>query len=410
MKTKLDPFSGELTVVPDKTDIGLSNVPNVDCTNASNITSGVLPLAQVPPAALERLYKYTGAQLIPELMGLTTTDVQNGDTIQIYNVANANHLKMWLVGDDTALSTASSFVEYVAGTTGLTNWIESNASYSSKFSVILTPSSAETNVNVVIKPKGTGGFAMQEADGTTVGGNTRGSYSVDFGMSRGSATNVASGTAAINFSTSGTASGNYSVNCGTNGSATSASAFNGATFGLASGTASVNFGYSGTASGSYSFNSGFGCLATLFGENTHGSGFFTDIGDAQRRELVLRANTTSATPVNLTSDSSAIGAANQLILKNNQSITAQVLVVAKKSGTTSSTAHFKLTVCASRGTTAASTVLHIAPVVETLWNPDGVVIATTVDTTNGAITFTVTTPAGNWHTVADVFAISTIFA
>jgi hypothetical protein len=106
----------------------------------------------------------------------------------------------------------------------------------------------------------------------------------------------------------------------------------------------------------------------------------------------------------------AAGTLNQLALKNNQSITAQVLVVAKKTGTTASTAHFRVTVCASRGTTAASTVLHTAAVVETLWNPDNASIAATADTTNGAITFTVTTPAGNWRTVVDVFAVSTIYA
>jgi hypothetical protein len=122
MLTKLDPFTGLPVLVPDKTDIGLPSVPNVDCTNASNITFGVLPLAQHNPAALERLYKYTGAQLTPELMGLTTTDVQNGDTIQIYNIANANHLRMWIVNTDTALNVASSFTEYTAGTASAVAW------------------------------------------------------------------------------------------------------------------------------------------------------------------------------------------------------------------------------------------------------------------------------------------------
>jgi len=34
-----------------KTDVGLSNVPNIDTTNASNITSGTLPSSVIPPAA-----------------------------------------------------------------------------------------------------------------------------------------------------------------------------------------------------------------------------------------------------------------------------------------------------------------------------------------------------------------------
>ena len=35
-----------------KTEVGLSNVPNVDCTNASNITTGMLPSSVLPPLAI----------------------------------------------------------------------------------------------------------------------------------------------------------------------------------------------------------------------------------------------------------------------------------------------------------------------------------------------------------------------
>jgi len=293
---------------------------------------------------------------------------------------------------------------------GLTNWMESETLYSGKYYTRFIPASTQTNKDAVVSPLGTGGFSLQQPDGTAAGGNARGAKAKDFGLIRSAFAQVASGTGAINLSDYGTSSGNYSFNSATNGVANNAYATNGMAYGIASGIGAVNFCYDGTASGNYSFASGNGVVAICFSEKAHGSGYFTNAGDAQRRELVIRANTTSATPVTLTADGNVIGTQNQLILQNNQSLTVQVLVVAKKSGTTASTSHFRLTVCASRGASAATTVLHTAPVIETLWNPDGAVIAATVDTTNGGITFTVTTPAGNWHTVADVFAISTIFA
>ena len=39
-----------------KADVGLSNVPNVDCTNASNITTGTLPSSVLPPLAIVDTY------------------------------------------------------------------------------------------------------------------------------------------------------------------------------------------------------------------------------------------------------------------------------------------------------------------------------------------------------------------
>ena len=39
-----------------KSDVGLGNVPNVDCTNASNITTGTLPSSVLPPIAISETY------------------------------------------------------------------------------------------------------------------------------------------------------------------------------------------------------------------------------------------------------------------------------------------------------------------------------------------------------------------
>ena len=279
--------------------------------------------------------------------------------------------------------------------TGLTNWTESVTLYSSKYYTRLAVTSAQANVDAVISPKGQGGFSLQQADGTAAGGNARGLYAIDLSLVRDLASQVANGDFSFNSGYSGTASGDYAWNTGR--------------YGVAAGNNSWNCGYLGRAVAAFAVNTGFFGYAFVVGENTHASGAFTEVGDSQRREIVLRASTTNTTPKVLTADADVAGTNNQLNLGNNQSITAQVLVVAKKSGTTASTAHFILKVAATRGTSAATTIVH-SVTTETLPNPDNVVITATADTTLGSVTLTVTTPGGNWYTVADVFAISVINA
>lgn len=113
-------LSGNVTLT--KTDVGLSNVPNTDCTNASNITSGTLPIGVIPAAALERLYLYTGVETSPEAFGLTTAEVQNGDTVKINNGSNSANGQMWIVKDATALTTLSSFEPYTVGAASSVPW------------------------------------------------------------------------------------------------------------------------------------------------------------------------------------------------------------------------------------------------------------------------------------------------
>ena len=56
-----------------KAEVGLSNVPNIDCTNASNITTGILPTSVLPPLAIMDIYPVAS-----EIEQLALT-VQKGD-------------------------------------------------------------------------------------------------------------------------------------------------------------------------------------------------------------------------------------------------------------------------------------------------------------------------------------------
>lgn len=107
-------------------------------------------------------------------------------------VDNADLLPLW---DDTAQETKKITIaqfKILIGAVSLVNWSEGFSSATQATSQ-WTPLNAAANVNAAITPKGTGALVAQIPDGTTAGGNARGSYSVDFQMERTNADQVASG-------------------------------------------------------------------------------------------------------------------------------------------------------------------------------------------------------------------------
>ena len=87
---------------------------DITAVDASKITSGVLDLARLPQAALERLKIVSG---LPEMLALTNFDVQVGDTVQ-----RADTLIMYRVVDEEKLGSMGAFVEYSAGRATAVNW------------------------------------------------------------------------------------------------------------------------------------------------------------------------------------------------------------------------------------------------------------------------------------------------
>ena len=155
---------------------------------------------------------------------------------------------------------------------GLTNFTESNYSYDSKYGVkLLARNDAQTNVDFVVQPKGTGGVLASQPDLPSLGGYNRGANAVDLQTARVINSMVASGTSAVIMGGyANTASGNYSTASGTGNTAlgTSSTAFGqgGNAFGnysfaagidiSASGIASVGLGYKNTATANYTFVAG----------------------------------------------------------------------------------------------------------------------------------------------------------
>jgi hypothetical protein len=124
----------------------------------------------------------------------------------------------------------------------------------------LVAAGGDTNIPLVLQPKGTGALQAQQTDSTATGGNARGANAVDWQTTRGAASQVASG--AVSFIGGGqnnTSSSYGTVVCGgANSSATGANTFVGAGTGLTSSgayAASVGGAFN-TAAGQFNFIGG----------------------------------------------------------------------------------------------------------------------------------------------------------
>lgn len=86
------------------------NVTSLDATKLS----GQVPLASIPPAALERLIVVTDDTA---RLALTNANVQNGDTVKVTATG-----KMYFVKDDSKLNTEDGYEVYTAGAASSVPW------------------------------------------------------------------------------------------------------------------------------------------------------------------------------------------------------------------------------------------------------------------------------------------------
>lgn len=171
----------------------------------------------------------------------------------------------------TLASGLPSWAPAAGGGGGLTNFTESvnNSAPNATVPVVcLRANNAATNVDAAFSPKGTGAIVANVPDSTATGGNKRGIYAVDLGLSRSNANQVAGDYAvvvgnsvrangygvAIGFNALADGSGSYSggVAIGRNAS-TSGDSGGGVAIGYnanSSGGPNVAIGQSSTASGS----------------------------------------------------------------------------------------------------------------------------------------------------------------
>jgi hypothetical protein len=261
---------------------------------------------------------------------------------------------------------------------------------------------AETDIDLVLSPKGYGSLIAQTPNNLTSGGNKRGIYAVDFQLTRSINDQVASGiNSTIAGGVSNRANGNYSTVAGGVGN-DGAGAFT--TIG------GGGYNYAGVQIGTIPGGSN-AWTKNISGQFAYAAGSFTDIysrgplspnnysvGTAQWGVLILRRETTNNTAnLVLTSNgSTGVGATNTTYVYPNMSIAFNGLLIARQYGFSSSltgSASWEFKGAAKKGATD-STIAFIGTPTITLLGADADASTWTaslgINTTNGTVEVRVT--------------------
>jgi len=314
---------------------------------------------------------------------------------------------------------------------GLTNWTEALTTAAPNATIPVTSftslNASYTDIDAVIRPKGTGSVLAAIPDSSATGGNKRGTNSVDLQTSRSANTQVASGTASVIVGGTGnTASGNYSIAGGQGctasginsvalgwnstasgyysmcfgGSNASASAAYSVSFGSAanaSAESAIALGSSAVASGSFSSALGSYASTRSITGKTAISGSNTPFGGATKGTSqiglhVLAKQTTDATTTNLTSDNQTISTTNQVVLANNSAYYFKGSVIANVTNG-GNTKAWTFEGAIKRGLLASSTALVGTVAINVIAADSGAsawTISVTADTSYGCLKVAVT--------------------
>ena len=181
------------------------------------------------------------------------------------------------------------------------------------------------------------------------------------------------------------ASGSYSIAASRLAKASATNALSIGASSVSSGTSSVAIGISCTTSANYAFAQGYQTLSNIIGKNAYASGQFSAAGDAQQGTFVLRSDTTDATPEALTTDNSAAGTTDQIILPNNSAYAFHGTIVAREQASAGTDcAAWKIEGLIRREGSAGTTVL-VNSATTVLDNTPSWGLALSADTTNGGL-------------------------
>jgi hypothetical protein len=262
---------------------------------------------------------------------------------------------------------------------------------------IFTQATASYSVAMGYDARATGNSSVAIGSNTSfTGARATGGSSIALGAANAGGTD----SVAISINNNTTSYGTVNNDCVAIGSRARAAAAQARSIGgyaVASGQGSLclstdlGVGYGSQATDSQSVAIGYGASSTIRGKYAYAGNILgTSIGNAQTGTFVLIAQTTTNTATVLTTDNSAAGTNDQIILPNNSAYAFMGIIVARQqaSGGTA-TAAWKIEGVIRREANAASTTL-IASTVTAIDNTPGWTLALSADTTNGGLAVTAT--------------------
>jgi len=320
-----------------------------------------------------------------------------------------------ITGIGGTLGTVDNAVPRADGTGGYTaqgsNIVIDDATTSTANNVAITNQhTGQTNSALVLSPKGTGAFILgPKPDGTTTGGNARGSRAVDLQISRGNAAQVASGANSFAAGYNNTSSAAGTSALGYLNTVTAPDASNG--WGFAAGAVntcnsnSYPFALGGfnEVTGAYAGAFGLYAQSTRTGMMAYASERFAATGDAQRARFTLLRKTTNNTATELTLSGTAPGSTTRLTIPSGKIFAFTINISGVKSDG-SAVAHY-LRQYALKNVAGTTTEVY-APVTIGTDNAAGTTIALSANDTNDALKVEVTgITSETWRWVASVDAV-----
>lgn len=255
-------------------------------------------------------------------------------------------------GANETLTIASTVTPGVTGFTGTQNVASPNNTVNASRLLV---DAGTTNADAVVQPKGTGAFQLQLADGTTAGGNKRGTNAIDLQTTRSSNSQVASGANSVVIGRNNTASGAGAVaigfGCtaaaadaialGANSTASNQKALAGNSS-TAAGEDSCSFNRANTGANALrSFAIGQGATTQQF-QFAHGTTPFTTAGDAQYERYVLqRITATGGTPTEMATDGSP-ATNTRMVIPNDTTWVFHGFVVGRNTGFDNDSAGYEI--------------------------------------------------------------------
>jgi len=281
-----------------------------------------------------------------------------------------------------------------SGLTGFTATLETSSPNDTVNASYLLASGGSSDQDAVVSPKGTGAFQLNLADGTSTGGDKRGSNAIDLQNSRYVSTAVASGSNAVAIGVANTSSG-YGTTCV-------------GVYNTNSGAFSFVTGYNNT--NSYDNSSVFGTNTTTFARNGlfHGAetqSNYISLTDLNYSHIFLYKETRFNNTGEQELFTDGNGASGRITVRSNNTYRFDVTVTGRKGDGTCAIFNITGVIENISGTTAILGTNVTTTIINT---PSWTIPTVTADNGNSSLKVTVQNSTATdiiWCAIVKIFAV-----